>query len=88
MVREPSPALLRLQRRLLKGFLLLVVGYPLYLLLLGPFCALGEGVFDFVPQRALIALILPAAPVCMIPGLRSSSEDYLTWWHDAQNTTQ
>ena len=87
MMKEPSPASLRFRRRLLKGLLFIVLGYPLYLLLLGPLYALnGHGVFNFFPQPVREAFMLPAAPVYMIPGLRSSSDDYLTWWYDDPNT--
>ncbi len=82
MVREPSPALLRLQRRLLKAFLGVLLGYPLYLFLLGPFWELnGTGRLDFLPQIIRGACFLPSAPVYLFPGLRGDYYDYLDWWY-------
>jgi hypothetical protein len=82
MMSEPSPAFLRLQRRLWKGFLILAIGYPVYLILLGSLYSLnGHGVFNFLPQPMREAFMLPAAPVYVVPGLRSSYDDYLNWWY-------
>jgi hypothetical protein len=51
LMREPSPALLRFQKRLLRGFLAILIGYPICLLFLGPYSAIiGTGRFDFLPQ--------------------------------------
>ena len=51
MVSEASPALLRFQKRLLRGLLIVLLAYPLYLALLGPLWALdGRGTLDFVPD--------------------------------------
>ncbi len=87
MVRELSPAVLRLKKRLLKGFLIALLCYPLYLLLLGPLYALnGHGAFNFLPQSLQEAFMLPAAPIYAVPGLRSSYDDYLNWWHDDPNS--
>jgi len=82
MVTEPSPALLRFQRRLLKGFLGVLLGYPLYLLLLGPFYALdGPGDLDFIPSCVRQCCYLPALPLASIPHVRGRFLDYLEWWH-------
>lgn len=83
MDADPSPATRKLQRRVWRAFLILVIGYPVYLLLLGPLYALnGHGYFNFIPLPIREACVLPITPVMMIPGLRSSYDDYLTWWYD------
>jgi hypothetical protein len=81
LVSEPSRALLRLPRRLLSGFLAVLVGYPLYLLLVGPDPAWnGTRRLDFLPQVLRDAPFYPAAPVCLVHGLRRTYDDYLHWW--------
>jgi hypothetical protein len=86
LVSKPSPALLRLQRRLLRGFWAVLVGYPLYLLLVGPYSALnGTGRLDFLPQAVRDAPFYPAAPVYLVPGLRSTYDDHLHWWYRDPN---
>jgi hypothetical protein len=86
LVREPSPALLRFQKWLLRGFLTFLVGYPLWLLLLGPYSAvIGTGRFDFLPQAVRDIPFYPAVPVYCIPGLRSTYDDYLHWWYRDPN---
>jgi|ERR1017187_4163089 hypothetical protein len=82
----PSPSLLRLQRRLLRGFLVVLVGYPLCLLLIGPYSALnGTGWLEFLPQVVRDAPFYSAVPVYCIPGLRSKYDDYLHWWYRDPN---
>jgi hypothetical protein len=82
MMSEPSPALLRLRRRLLKGFVVGLLGYPLYLLLLGPFWGLdGRGVLDFFPVGIRDVCYMPCGPIWMIPHLRGRYADYLDWWY-------
>jgi hypothetical protein len=86
MWQEPSPAFLRLQKRLLRVFVIVLIGYPLYLLLLGPLYALnGHGAFNYLPKQMREAFMLPAAPVYAVPGLRGSYDDYLNWWYDDPN---
>ena len=86
MNSEPSPAARRWEKRLWRGFLIVMIGYHGYLLLLGPLYALnGHGAFNFIPIPVREACMLPAAPVMMIPGLRSSYDYYLTWWYDDPN---
>ena len=64
----------------------MIIGYPGYLLLLGPLYALnGHGAFNFIPLPVREACMLPATPVMLIPGLRSSYDDYLTWWYEDPN---
>jgi len=51
LTSDASPLFLRLQRRVVKGFFVVLASYPLYLLLLGPLWALdGHGVLDFAPE--------------------------------------
>ena len=86
LVREPSPALLRFQKWLLRGFLTVLIGYPVYLLCLGPYSAvIGTGRFDFLPQIVRDAPFYPAVPVFFVPGLRSTYNDYLHWWYRDPN---
>ena len=82
MVTEPSPALLRFQRRLLTGFFAVLFGYPFYLLLLGPYWALdGRGALDFIPSCVRQCCYLPALPIGAIPHVRGRFLDYLDWWY-------
>ena len=86
MMRPPSAVFLRWQRRLLRASLVLLIGYPVYLLLLGPYSALnGTDRLNFLPQQIREALFLPAAPVYLIPGLRSTYDDYLHRWYRDPN---
>jgi len=85
-VKELSPAFLRIQRRLRKTFVALLIGYPFYLLLLGPYWAImGKGRFDSLPQVLREAPLYPALPVYLLPGLRSTYDDYLHWWYRDPN---
>ncbi len=82
LIAEPSPALLRWQRRVLRGFVVVLAGYPLYLLLLGPFWALeGRGVFNFIPEPVRRVCYVPSTPIWIIPHLRGRYADYLDWWY-------
>jgi hypothetical protein len=82
MMSESSPAVLRLQRRLLRGFLVVLLGYLLYLLFLGPFWALdGRGILNFIPARVRQVCYLPSCPVWAIPHLRGRYADYFDWWY-------
>ena len=86
MMSGPSPAFLRWQRRLLRASLILLLSFPIYLLLLGPYSALsGTGRLDFLPQQIRDALFFPAAPVYLVPGLRSTYDDYLHRWYRDPN---
>ena len=79
---EPSAFARRMQRRLL----FTMMGYFLYVLLLGPLCALGErGGLDFVPESVGRAIFLPAAPVALVPGIAKLYRDYLDWWYHDPN---
>ena len=82
MVSEPSPALVHFQRRLLRGFWFVAVGYPLYLLMIGPYWALeGSGALDFIPRPVREVCYLPTAPIWGIPHVRGRFQDYLEWWY-------
>ena len=70
------------QRRLLRSFLVALIGYPLYLLLLGPYWALdGRGNLEFVPSRVREICYWPSAPIWMVPHVRGRLADYLDWWY-------
>ena len=63
-----------------------LVGYPLYLLLVGPYSALnGTGRLDFLPQTVRESPFYPAVPVYFVPGLRSTYDNYLHWWYRDPN---
>ena len=82
MVTEPSAALLRFQRRLLRAFVAVLCGYPLCLLLLGPYWSLeGRGALDFIPSSIRLCFYLPSAPLWAIPHVRGRFQDYLDWWY-------
>lgn len=82
MMSEPSAFARRVQWRLL----FTVMGYFLYVLLLGPLCALGEhGGLDFVPESVGRAIFLPARPVALVPGIATLYRDYLDWWYHDPN---
>ena len=83
MVLDASPALVRIQRKLLKAFLILLFGYPIYLLLIGgPVWALeGRGILNFVPEPVRKVCYIPTAPICLIPHLRGRYADYMDWWY-------
>ena len=67
---------------LLRGFLTVSLGYPLYLLLLGPFWALdGPGLLDSAPERVRQLCYLPSAPVWLVPHLPGRYADYFDWWY-------
>ena len=84
MVKDPSPAAVRFQKRLF----MLVLGYVGYLLALGPFFALAEnGDLEFVPTPIVDAAFVPVMPVALVPGIRDGYVSYLGWWYDPQNTT-
>jgi len=82
MMTEPSGLARRVQRRLL----VVAAGYFVYILLLGPLFALdGHGYLSFVPESIGTAVVLPAAPVARVPGLRRIFRDYLDWWYHDPN---
>jgi hypothetical protein len=71
---------------LVRGFLFLFLGYPAYLLLLGPFSALDDrGVFNFVPKRVRLICYAPTYPIWCVPHLRGSYAGYLDWWNPDPN---
>ena len=78
LVTERSPA----KRRFRKCPAATLVGYPLYLLLLGPYWAMdGRGLLDFIPSNVREACYWPSAPLWAIPHLRGRLADYLDWWY-------
>jgi hypothetical protein len=82
LVSAPSPALLRLQRRLWRVVLIVLFGYPVYLLSLGPLWALdGRRILDFIPEGIRQTCYLPSYPIWAIPHLRGRYADYLDWWY-------
>jgi hypothetical protein len=79
-VPKGSSAKGRLRRRTLMAVLL---GYPLHLVLLGPYHALlGTGRLDALPKYAHDTPFYPAAPIYWIPGLRQFYDGYLTFWYE------
>jgi len=58
--------------------------YLLYVLALGPLCALdGRGYLGFVPEPIGTVIMAPARPVVIIPGVRYLFLEYLDfWYHD------
>ena len=70
-----------LRRRIILAALF---GYPLYLLLLGPYLAFLEtGHLDALPQHLRDTPFYPAAPITSVPGIRNLYDGYLTiWYHD------
>nr|AAS92955.1 hypothetical protein [uncultured bacterium] len=86
LTRDPSPALMRLQKWIPRGFLTFLVSYPVYLLFLGPYSAvIGTSRFDFLPQIVRDIPFYPAAPVYCVPGLRSTYDNYLHRWYRDPN---
>jgi len=77
--------------RLRRWVLLILLVYPIWLLLLGPFWALdGRGLFDFVPWNVRKIVYLPAVPIFHSQLLSPVFEGYIDWWYqnpDAPETT-
>jgi hypothetical protein len=72
----------RIRRQLFGSFLSVLIGYPIYLLLVGPYSALnGSGRLDLLPEAVRDAPYYPAAPVYFVPVLRTAFDDYLHWWY-------
>jgi hypothetical protein len=72
----------RFIRRLWRWFLIGAIGYPVYLLLLGPYWAIeGRGNLNFIPNSVRQVFYLPGVPVWMIPHLRGRYADYIDWWY-------
>jgi len=84
---EPTAADLKLRRRLVKGFFLLLFSYPVYLLLIGgPLWAMrGHGYFNFVPDRVQMVCFAPTYPIWLIPHVRGRYADYMDWWYRDPN---
>ncbi|HVV70958.1 MAG TPA: hypothetical protein VHI52_05580 [Verrucomicrobiae bacterium] len=74
----------RLSKRVRRWLLFSVVGYPVYLLLLGPFYALdGHGCFAFASERVRETFYLPALPLYAAFGPYNFYDRYLSiWWQD------
>ena len=82
MMSEPSAFARRVQRRLLFS----VIGYFLYVFLLGPLCALGDfGILDVVPESVGRAILLPARPIILVPGIATLYRNYMDWWYHDPN---
>jgi len=81
MMTEPSARSRRVQRRLF----LALTGYFAYLLLLGPIFALDGNGFFKLPESAVSALGVLAAPVVRTPVLRAAFACYLDWWYHNPN---
>ena len=82
LMSDASPFFLRLQRRVVKAFLVVLASYPLYLLLLGPLWDPdGRGVLDFAPEPVRRVCYVPSAPIWMIPHLRGRYADYFDCWY-------
>jgi len=72
----------RLSRRMRRWLVFLVLVYPVYLLLIGPFWALdGRGCLEFIPDRVRRIFYAPAYPVAFVPHLRGRYADYMDWWY-------
>lgn len=65
----------------------MLIGYPVYLLLIGgPVWALkGHGYFNFVPERVQLVCLAPTYPIWFIPHLRGRYADYMDWWYRDPN---
>ena len=63
-----------------------LLGYPIYLFLLGPYhAALGTGRLDALPQYLRDSPFYPAVPIYSVPGLRHIYDGYLTLWYQDPN---
>jgi hypothetical protein len=63
-----------------------LLAYPLYLILLGPYYALlGTGRLDALPKYARDTPFYPAVPISWVPGLRNLYDEYLTLWYQDPN---
>ena len=68
----------QIKRRLKIG----AIAYFSYLLLLGPLGAmLGHGYLDFLPNRLVQLIGLPAFPVFSTPLVRVPLVEYMDWWY-------
>jgi hypothetical protein len=82
MMSQPRRANPR--RRKLAIFVLLA--YPTWLLLLGPFWALdGRGRLDLIPEKVRQCVYLPMAVWGNSPVFPSIFEPYMNWWFDDPN---
>ena len=78
-----------LGRRVRRWLLFLVLAYPAYLLLLGPFYALdARGYLQVAPGRVRAAVYYPAAPFYLAMGPQNPYDDYLTLWFDDTNAPE
>jgi hypothetical protein len=77
--------------RLRRWLLRILIAYPLWLLVLGPFWALDErGLFDVVPWSARKVVYSPAIPIFQSQLLSPLYVGYMNWWYedpDAPETT-
>jgi hypothetical protein len=86
MKQEPQKRKLFWIQRITICLLLL---YPAYLLLLGPFWALdGRGHLDFVPSSVKDGIYLPVYPVIKVRPLFSIYESYMGLWFDDPNAAE
>ncbi len=72
--------------RFRRWLLLCVATYILYLIALGPFCALdGRAHLDFAPRRVLNAVYAPSAPFYWLLGPNNPYDAYLSLWYEDPN---
>jgi hypothetical protein len=72
----------RLSRKAKRRLVFLLLAYPAYLLLLGPFWALeNHHLLDSVPERVRLICYAPTRPIWFVPHLRGRYADYLEWWY-------
>ncbi|EEF62007.1 hypothetical protein Cflav_PD6282 [Pedosphaera parvula Ellin514] len=77
-----SPEPVRPNPRNRRRLLFLLISYPVYLILVGPFWALdGRHHLDFIPERIRFACYLPTFPIWFIPHVRGRYADYMDWWY-------
>ena len=67
----------RISRRVRRWLVVVLLAYPAYLLLVGPFWALdGRGHLDFIPEPVRLVCYAPACPIWLVPHLRGRYADY------------
>ncbi len=72
-----------------RRLLFLVLAYPAYLLLMGPFYAMdAHGYFNLAPKPVRRTFYLPVAPLYWTMGPDNPYDDYLTWWYNDPNAPE
>ena len=72
----------RVSRRVRRWLVVVLLAYPAYLLLVGPFWALdGRGHLDFIREPVRQVCYAPTCPIWLVPHLRGRYADYIDWWY-------